>query len=187
MKTFEEKFTAWVDGQLTGPELIAFEKELEAHPDAPVEKQAALDLGDLLRTHVAAPPLRNADFFNHQLLLQIEAQQPEAARTAATPAHRPVFWSLRRMAFSGAFLLFLATAFYFAAVPQTRREVRQNEKYVSNILTGRYHDPNITANILNARSDDPGITATSFYSKRENVNVLWLDGLNYMPQNHKLK
>ena len=41
MKTFEEKFTAWVDGQLTGPELAAFERELESHPEALAEKEAA--------------------------------------------------------------------------------------------------------------------------------------------------
>jgi len=77
------------------------------------------------------------------------------------------------MAFSGAFLLILAVALYFAAVPNTRRAVRHNEQYVQNIL--------------NARSDDPAITATSFHSKENNVNVVWLDGLNYMPRDHKLK
>ena len=35
MKPFEEKFTAWVDGRLSGAELAGFERELEAHPEAP--------------------------------------------------------------------------------------------------------------------------------------------------------
>jgi anti-sigma factor RsiW len=166
MKTFEEKFTAWVDGRLTGAELAAFERELEAHPEALEEKQDAIELGNLLRTHVIAPPLRNQDFFNDQILRQIQTP------VAAVPARRS-FWSLPRMAFSGAFLLLLATVLYFTAVPNTRREVRHNERYVENIL--------------NARSDDPAITATSFHSKENNVNVLWLDGLNYMPPDHKLK
>jgi anti-sigma factor RsiW len=169
MKTFEEKFTAWVDGRLSGPELAAFERELESHPEALAEKEAALDLGNLLRANISAPPLRNPDFFNHQLLRQIHASPP----AATLPAPRPSFWSLPRMALSGVFLLFLSTLLYFAAVPNTRREVRQNEKYVSNIL--------------NARSDDPSITATSFHSKEDNVNVVWLDGLNYLPPDHKLK
>ena len=169
MKTFEEKFTAWVDGRLTGAELAAFERELEDHPEALAEKEAALEIGNLLRTHIAAPPLRNADFFNHQILRQI-AQ--DAARPAA-PARRPSFWSLPRMAFSGAFLLLLATGLYFAAVPNTRREVQHNRQYVENVL--------------NATSDDPGITATAFHSKQDNENVVWLDGLGYMPGDHKLK
>lgn len=167
MKTFEEKFTAWVDGRLEGPELAAFERELEARPEAFAEKKALLEIRSLLRTHIAARPLHNADFFNHQLLRQI------APAAAPAPARRAGFWSLPRMAFSGAFLLLLSTLLYFAAVPQTRREVRHNEQYVTNIL--------------NARSDDPNITATVFHSKEDNVNVLWLDGLNYIPPDHKLK
>jgi anti-sigma factor RsiW len=165
MKTFEEKFTAWVDGLLEGPELAAFERELESHPEALAEKEAALELGNLLRSNLVAPPLPNADFFNLEILRQIEP--------AAPPAKKRTFWSLPRMAFSGVSFLALATVLYFAAVPNTRREVRQNEQYVSNVL--------------NAHSDDPNITATAFHSKQDNVNVLWLDGLNYMPPDYKLK
>ena len=167
MKTFEEKFTAWVDGQLTGPELAAFERELESHPEALAEKEAALEIGNLLRSNLSAPPLRNPDFFNLQILQQIESSQPTA------PAPRRSFWSLPRMALSGVTFLALATVLYFAAVPNTRREVRQNQQYVTNVL--------------NAHSDDPNITATAFHSKQDNVNVLWLDGLNYMPPDYKLK
>jgi anti-sigma factor RsiW len=169
MKTFEERFAAWLDGRLTGPELAAFERELESHPEALAETEADLELGALLRANITAPPLRNADFFNLEILRQIEASQPAAP--ARVP--RPSFWSLPRMALSGVFLLLLSTLLYFAAVPNTRREVRQNQQYVSNIL--------------NARSDDPNITATSFHSKEDDVNVVWLDGLSYIPPDHKLK
>ena len=170
MKTFEEKFTAWVDGRLEGPELAAFERELESHPEALAEKEAALELGNLLRSNLSAPPLRNPDFFNLEILRQIESAQP-AAPAARRP--QPSFWTLPRMAFSGVSFLALATVLYFAAVPNTRREVRQNQQYVNNVL--------------NATSDDPTITATAFHSKQDNVNVLWLDGLNYMPPDYKLK
>jgi hypothetical protein len=169
MKTFEEKFTAWVDGRLTGPELAAFERELDSHPEALADKEAALDLGNLLRANVAPPSLPNPDFFNHQLLTQIHASQPPAP----LPATRSWFFRLPVMACSGAFLLLVSTLLYFLAVPNTRREVRNNQQYVNNIL--------------NAHSDDPSITATSFHSKEQNVNVLWLDGLEYMPPDHKLK
>jgi anti-sigma factor RsiW len=182
MKTFEEKFTAWVDGRLTGAELAAFERELEAHPEALAEKEGALQLGDLLRTHVAAPPLKNADFFNHQLLQQIEADARESRQQSPAIARRLTFWTLPRMAFSGVSLLVLATLLYFAAVPKTNRQVAQNKKYVQDILTMGKVDPTITA-----LSDDPNITATSFHSKESNADVVWLDGLNYMPPDKKLK
>src|SRR5476651_486061 len=102
MKTFEEKFTAWVDGKLTGAELADFERELEAHPEALAEKEAALELGDLLRAHVVAPALRNEEFLNQLILQQIE---PVAMKA---PERRRSFWSLPRMAFSGVSLLALA-------------------------------------------------------------------------------
>jgi anti-sigma factor RsiW len=166
MKTFEEKLTAWVDGRLTGAELAAFERELEAHPEALAEKEREFEeLGNLLRAHITAPALRNEDFFNDQIMQQIAPKRAPAARES--------FWSLPRMAFSGAFLLILSVILYFTAVPNTRRAVRHNEQYVQNVLK--------------ARSDDPAITATSFHSKENNVNVVWLDGLNYMPRDHKLK
>jgi hypothetical protein len=169
MKTFDEKLNAWIEGRLTGAELTAFERELEAHPELLPETEADRDLGEFLRSHLAPAPLTNPDFFNHQILRQIQAAAP-----AAAPARRRLsFWSLPWMAFSGAFLLLLSTILYITAVPNTRREVRHNEQYVQNVL--------------NAHSDEPGITATSFHSKEENVNVLWLDGLDYLPKDHKLK
>jgi len=163
MKTFEERFTAWVDGKLEGKELAAFERELEARPEAVQDRVEALEIGKLLRENVVAPPLRNEDFFNGEIMRQIQLP----------PVRRPSFWSLPRMAFSGVCLLLLSALLYCAAVPNTRREMKQNANYVSNIL--------------NARSDDPHITATSFHSNADNVNVVWLDGLDYIPPNHKLK
>jgi len=172
MKTFEERLTAWVDGRLTGRELAAFERELQSHPEALAETEADRELGALLRANIAAPPLRNTDFFNIEILRQIESSQPS---NPVPPVHtsRLSFWSLPRMAFAGVFLLLLSTLLYFAAVPNTGREVLRNQQYVSNIL--------------NARSDDPNITATSFHSKEDDVNVVWLDGLSYIPPDHKLK
>jgi anti-sigma factor RsiW len=167
MKTFEEKFTAWVDGRLTGRDLAAFEREMQAHPEALAEKEAALDVGNLLRAHCSPPPLQNPDFFNHQLLQQIRSEHP-------IPAPPPIpFWSLRGMAMSGALCLLLATGLYFTAVPNTRRQVRRDQQYVQNVL--------------NAKSYDPSVSATSFHSKANNANVIWLDGLTYMPRDHKLK
>ena len=78
MKTFEERFTAWVDGQLTGPDLAECEKELATHPEAAAERAEAQKLGDLLRAQ-HAPKLGNADFFNHQLMQRIAAETPRAA------------------------------------------------------------------------------------------------------------
>jgi hypothetical protein len=175
MKTFEEKFTAWVDGKLSGAELADFENEIASQETARTDKFAAQKVGNLLRTYVGAPELKNADFFNHQLMQQIEAEQ--AAQTTKRESRREKrawsFWTLPRMAFTGASCLVLATALYFAAVPKTAQQATKGQQYV--------------AKILSAHSDDPNISATSFHSNEDNATVLWLDGLDYIPENYKLK
>jgi hypothetical protein len=67
MKTFEEKWTAWVDDQLTGDELARFEASLPDRASAEAEKRAAQKLGALLQRELALRPMQNADFFSHQL------------------------------------------------------------------------------------------------------------------------
>ena len=52
MKTFEEKWTAWLDGELHGEELVAFEASLPDKAAAEAEKRGALKLGDLLKTQL---------------------------------------------------------------------------------------------------------------------------------------
>src|SRR5579862_2410752 len=105
MKTFEEKFTAWVDGELKGKELAEFEAELPNALEARLEKHAAGRIGELLREHGRAPELTNEDFFNHQLMQWIEAQ---SARPATAPARRKFAWSLPRLAMAVAFSLLVA-------------------------------------------------------------------------------
>jgi hypothetical protein len=162
MKTFEEKFTEWIDGRLSGRELEAFEVELAKIENAGDEKEDALKLGELLRDHYEAPGLNNADFFNHQLMQRI------AAETAAAPAKRsPMFLTLPWLAWAGAFCLGMVAAIYFAVVPKGPVEYSSGREYV--------------AQILDAQTGDPAITATTIHSKDNKLTVLWLDGLDYLP------
>lgn len=154
MKTFEEKFTAWVDGCLEGEELAEFEASLADRPAAVSERQATLKLGEVLRARPVR--LENPDFFNHQLLERIQAGErvPASARRSF----------LFRLAWSGAFCLLVALGVFTVAV---RKEVPE---------TG----PAYLARILDARVGDASISATA-YSDQENVTVLWLEGLDYLP------
>jgi len=113
MKTFEEKFTAWVDGELKGRELAEFEAELPRALEARLEKVAARQMGELLREHGRAPELTNADFFNHQLMQRVES---ESARHAAARPRRKFAWSLPRLAMAGAFSLLAAFGLYHTLV-----------------------------------------------------------------------
>src|SRR5688572_12903082 len=100
MKPFEERYTAWIDGELKGDELQRFEEELLQHPDALEDRKSVHKLGNLLRDFGAAPPLGNEDFFNHQLLARIEADQAPIRRKET--AGQRAGWSFGRWGWIGA-------------------------------------------------------------------------------------
>ena len=67
MKTFEENWTAWLDGHLSGRELSEFEASLPDKAAAEAEKVDTRKLGALLKSELGAPALTNEEFFSHQL------------------------------------------------------------------------------------------------------------------------
>ena len=128
MKTFEERYTAWIDGQLQGDALTAFEQELARRAEAgdaetaETDRAQALGLRALLKEHLQAPALTNAEFFNHQMRERIDAEIDKAARrreAAARPVWRlPAFaWPFARLAGVGLGCLFVAGALYYGMMP----------------------------------------------------------------------
>ncbi|MGI9086859.1 MAG: hypothetical protein ACR2HH_03815, partial [Chthoniobacterales bacterium] len=113
MKTFEEKWTAWLDGELSGKELAEFEASLPDKTAAEVEKQDALKLGSFLREQLQRPAMANAEFFNHQLLQQIESEIAPASRAVPTRT-RQSWWSISRLLWTGAtsLAIFFVCAFF---------------------------------------------------------------------------
>jgi len=166
MKPFEEQFTAWVDGKLTGAELAEFEKQLAEHPEAAAEKGDAQRLGQFLRSHPTTPKLTNPDFFNHHLIQRIAAETP---RIAEKTGHS--FWSLPRLLWAGAFSMVIAFALFRTTIP-TVAPVVSDSKYF--------------AQVVEAWPSDPSISATTVYSAENNVTVVWLDGLDYIPATYAL-
>lgn len=166
MKPFEEQFTAWVDGQLKGAELTEFEQHLSAHPEAVRDKDEALRLREFLRTHPTAPKLDNPDFFNHQLMQRIAAETPRAVEEKRTS-----FWSVARLAWAGAFCLALAFALFKVMIP---------------VGTPPGSDSKYFAQVVEAWPSDPSISATTVYNPEDNVTVVWLDGLEYIPATYAL-
>ena len=167
MKPFEEQFTAWVDGKLTSDELAEFKKQLAEHPEASAEKDDALRLGQFLRSHPTVPKLSNPDFFNHQLMERIAAETP---RVAEKISHS--FWSLPRLLWAGAFSLIVAIALFRTTIPNGTPVTSSDSKYF--------------AQVVEAWPSDPSISATTVYSSEDNVTVVWLDGLDYIPATYAL-
>ena len=116
MKTHEEKWTAWLDGQLTGKELEDFEASLPDVSAAELEKQDSRKLSALLKAQITAPAMSNVEFFHHQLRTEIARE----SRPAVEPARetRASWWSISRLVWTGAASLAVFTVCTFFVVQQ---------------------------------------------------------------------
>jgi hypothetical protein len=171
MKAFEEKWTAWLDGQLTGKELVEFEASLSDRAAAEAEKRDAHKLGALLKQELSADPLSNADFFSHQLRERI-------ARESAAPSRRGVdvstWWTIRRLFWAGA----TAMALFVICTVFVMRENNpgQHSEYLTQVLNMRV-DPAVS----------PNATISIFEAKENRVTVLWTEGLKSLPADYAAK
>ena len=174
MKTFEEKYIAWLDQRLPEAERAAFEQGLPDLPAAERERADAQRLGELLRTHAAPPVLTNADFFNHQILHRI--QFTESAASAPQRTWRR--WSVPRLITAGAIALLTAFVLFKTIVPPETRTLP-----VADTATAEPY----FAEVVDAWTADPSISVTTVYTPEDNVTVLWLDGLEYLPASYALE
>jgi hypothetical protein len=172
MKTFEEKWTAWLDNELTGNELAEFEASLPDKAAAEAEKRDAHKLGAFLKEQLQARPMGNEEFFHHQLRERIAAD----ARATNVPEEtaKPALWPLGRLVWVGAtsLAIFCVCAFF------VMREKSPSD--LSEYLT----------QILNARVDPalgPNATISMFESKDDKVTVLWTEGLQSLPSEYATK
>src|SRR5213593_3013932 len=98
MKTFEEKWTAWVDGQLSGRELAEFETSLPNKAAAQAEKAEARKLGKLLKNELGFQTLANEEFFSHQLRERIAQENAEPSRfSGGGPIKSSTWWTIPRL------------------------------------------------------------------------------------------
>ncbi len=168
MKTFEEKWTAWVDGMLTGKELASFEASLGDKSTADVEKNEAHKLGAFLKENLSAPVLPNEEFFSHQIR---EAIARETAHGGAP--QRSGWWSIPRLAWVGATALLIFGVFTFFV---TNEPIQAPSDYLTQIVNTQV-DP--TAN--------PYATTTVLEAKKDKVTVVWVEGLKQLPSEYASK
>ena len=173
MKTFEEKWTAWVDDQLTGNELEEFEASLPDKAAAEAEKRAAKKLGMLLQRELRAKSLLNADFFSHQLRGRIE-QEDRHDSPSRGGAGLSVWWPIRRLVWAGAASLAMFIA--IAVFVMRDKEPSEPSQYLTQIM-GAKLDP----------ANGPNATITIFESKEDRVTVLWTEGLKSLPSEYAAK
>lgn len=226
MRTFEERYTAWIDGQLEGSALTAFELELSRRAsagEALADKTAADHLRHLLATHLRAPAMTNTDFFSHQLRERIEADRRIAERRRGTPhaERKPLFvWSFGQLVGLGSAFLFVSAALYYGLMPPRTGPMEQVAKTAAspaaNVALAANdsvtpvpqatspsagpRDPAQPLELANRSPLPPAIdeapediqkvqvpeqstptTATPLHYQKQDVNVIWINGLDYMP------
>jgi hypothetical protein len=170
MKTFEEKWTAWLDGELTGKELAEFEASLPDKAAAELEKQDALKLGAFLKEQLTAPAMSNAEFFSHQLREQIASESAPTVRPVESSVREP-WWSISRLLWTGATSLAIFAVCTFFVM---REEPSGGQStYLTQIINARV-DPTVS----------PNATISMFESKEDKATVLWIDGLQSLPSEY---
>jgi hypothetical protein len=172
MKTFEEKWTAWLDGQLSGRELVEFESSLPDLAAAEAEKRDAHKLGAFLKKELGAQALTNEEFFSHQLRERI-GRETEGRANGRGPTS--TWWTVPRLVWCGATAcaLFLVTTF----VLMNQQNPGEQSDYLTQILNSKV-DPAV----------NPNATVSIFESKNHNkVTVLWTEGLQSLPADYAAK
>ena len=174
MKTFEERWTAWLDDQLSGRELSEFEASLPDKAAAQAEKAQAKKLGELLKRELSARPLKNEEFFSHQLRERIGhdsgEQRPERASRTSTSS----WWTIPRLLSVGTASL---AVFLICTILVMHQETPPEEsQYLTQILNARV-DPVVS----------PNGTVSIFDVKQDRVTVLWTEGLQSLPADYAAK
>jgi len=175
MKTFEEKWTAWLDGQLSGKDLEEFEASLPDLAAAEAEKRDALKLGAFLKEQLAPQAMSNAEFFSHQLQERIRNEETQRSTRLRQGYGGQAWWTIPRLVWSGAtaLALFVITT----VVLMSQHPSGEQSEYLTQILQSRV-DP----------AANPNAAIYIFESKNDNkVTVLWTEGLQSLPADYAAK
>jgi hypothetical protein len=173
MKTFEEKWTAWIDGELSGAELAEFEASLPDKAAAEAEKREAEKLGAFLKDYLPCAAMGNEEFFNHQLRQRIAGDTPKV-RVRETAGTGRAWWPIGRLIWVGATALAIFSVCTFFVMRESTPT--DQSQYLSEILNARV-DPAVS----------PNATISMFESKEDKVTVLWVEGLQTLPSEYASK
>ena len=160
MKTFEEKFTAWIDGELSAEESRSFQND---HPSIQEEKVEFLKLKELLKLGFEPRVLENPDFFNAQIMARI-GREMVPRRTLSKG-----WFGLPRIAWGGLGALGIGFAAFIVLIPH-----------------GDLSDPGsgYVAEVLKTKTRDPSVKAT--VDNKKDMTIIKLEGLQKLPPDKNL-
>src|SRR5215470_3422445 len=171
MKTFEEKWTAWLDGQLSGRELSEFEASLPDKAAAEAEKADAKKLSALLKRELGISALTNEEFFSHQLHERI---RESSVSSVEREARGSTWWTIPRLLWTGT--ASLTVFLIFTMLVMRDKNPTEESQYLTQILNARV-DPVVS----------PNATVSMFEVKQDRVTVLWTEGLQSLPADYAAK
>jgi anti-sigma factor RsiW len=174
MKTFEEKWTAWLDDQLGGLELAEFEASLTDKAAAQAEKAEAKKLGQLLKRELSAHPLKNEEFFSHQLRERMMQESGEQRHERARGISTSSWWTIPRLLWAGT--ASLAVFLVCTVLVMHQEGPAEESQYLTQILNARV-DPVVS----------PNATVSIFEVKPDHATVLWTEGLQSLPADYAAK
>ena len=174
MKTFEEKWTAWLDDQLTGRELSEFEASLPDKRASQAEKAEAKKLGELLKRELSVHSLKNEEFFSHQLRHRIARESGERSRERGRRSPTSPWWTIPRLLWTGTASLAVFLICTLLVMHQERPA--EESQYLTQILNARV-DPVVS----------PNATVSIFEVKQDRATVLWTEGLQTLPADYAAK
>jgi anti-sigma factor RsiW len=172
MKTFEEKWTAWLDGRLSDRESAEFEASLPNKAAAEAEKAEAKKLGLLLKRELGPQAVLNEEFFNHQIRERIARES--AGESWKRGVEVSPWWTIRRLLWTGA--ASLAVFLVMAIFVMRDKNPAEQSQYLTQILNARV-DPVVS----------PNATISMFETKEDRVTVLWTEGLQSLPADYAAK
>lgn len=160
MKTFEERYTAYLDGLLSESEAAIFEQE---QPALTAQKAEWQKLQRVLRENLVAVELTNVDFFNSQLLQQITAA-PSGNRHLVTG-----WFGIPWLAWGGLGALTAGVALFITLIPH-----------------GDLSDPGsgYVAEVLKTTTIDPKVSAT--VESQKGITIIKLEGVEKVPADEDL-
>jgi len=173
MKGFEQKWTAWVDGQLSGSELEDFEASLPDKAAAEAEKEDARKLRNLLRQELCAQTLTNEEFFSHQLRSRI-AQENNRKSDPFRGGESSTWWTIPRLLSAGT--LSLVVFLLCTIMVMREKQPAEESQYLTQVLNARV-DPVVS----------PNASVSMFEVKQDRVTVLWTEGLQSLPADYAAK
>ncbi|HSQ20646.1 MAG TPA: hypothetical protein VLR92_09755, partial [Blastocatellia bacterium] len=138
------------------------------------EKAEAKKLGELLKRELSAHPLKNEEFFSHQLRERIVQEGGEERRERAHRSSTYGWWTIPRLLWAGTASL---AVFLICTVFVMHQERPPEEsQYLTQILNARV-DPVVS----------PNGTVSIFEVKQDRVTVLWTEGLQSLPADYAAK